>query len=181
MCIAGDFTRYDAHAVQEIGRRVDLVRYTSFNDGILALETLVSVAGTTDASSSVPGSADSSPSAGKTKTVTEVLAQAPQSLQDLYADLDARLLALGDVHSVPLQLYFAYRRSGNIACVKVLPREHTLLVFLKVDPSTVKLVDGWTRDVREIGHHGTGDLEVRIKSVEDLARAGELFEASYAA
>lgn len=181
ICIAGDFTRYDAHAVREIGRRVDLVRYTRFGDGILALESLVSVAGTGDVRSNGGTSADRLSPSGSSKTVTEILGQAPQSLQDLYADLDARLLALGDVHSVPLRQYFAYRRSGNFACVKVLPREHTLVVFLKVNPSTVELVDGWTRDVTEIGHHGTGSLEVRIRSVDDLARASELFEASYAA
>ncbi|MET8623757.1 DUF5655 domain-containing protein [Kitasatospora sp. NPDC004669] len=182
ICIAGDFTRYDAHAAQEVGRRVDLVRYTSFGDGLLALESLVTVAGAADAPSARSScSPNASAPSAKAKTVTEKLGQAPQSLQDLYADLDARLLALGDVHSVPLQEYFAYRRSSNFACVKVLPREHALLVFLKVDPSAVELVEGWTRDVREIGHHGTGSLEVRIRSVEDLARAHELFEASYAA
>ncbi len=35
------------------------------------------------------------------------------------------------------------------------------------------------RDVCEIGHFGTGDLELRIDSVEDLERAKPLIEKSY--
>jgi predicted transport protein len=33
--------------------------------------------------------------------------------------------------------------------------------------------------VREIGHFGTGDLEVRIDSLDDLERAKPLIERSY--
>lgn len=54
-----------------------------------------------------------------------------------------------------------------------------LLVFLKVDSDDVALEDGFARDVREIGHQGTGDLEIRIESLDDLERAKPLIEKSY--
>ena len=38
---------------------------------------------------------------------------------------------------------------------------------------------GFARDVREIGHFGTGDLELRIGSLEDLDRAKPLIARSY--
>ncbi|WP_370192412.1 DUF5655 domain-containing protein [Streptacidiphilus sp. MAP5-52] len=181
ICVAADFSRYDVHAVREIGRRVDLVRYTSF-DGLLALETVASVAGGPGAvARGDDGRGGGSTSGRSGATVMEVLERAPTALRDLFADLDGRLLALGDVHSVPLRQYVAYRRSQNFACVKILPREQMLMVFLKVDPATVDLVPGWTRDVTDIGHHGTGNLEVRIRTVDDLARAADLFDRSYAA
>ena len=37
------------------------------------------------------------------------------------------------------------------------------------------------RDVRKIGHFGTGDLEMTIKSINDLPKAKPLFERSYEA
>ncbi len=40
---------------------------------------------------------------------------------------------------------------------------------------------GFTRDVTRLGHHGTGDLEVRLRSERDLERARDLFRLSYAA
>jgi predicted transport protein len=59
------------------------------------------------------------------------------------------------------------------------PQTGQLLLFLKVSPDDVALEDGFARDVREIGHQGTGDLEVRIGSLEDLERAKPLIETSY--
>ncbi len=65
--------------------------------------------------------------------------------------------------------------------MEVHPRSGELLVFVKVDPETVELKPGFTRDVRQIGHFGTGDLEVTISSAEQLDAARPLLEASYEA
>ncbi|WP_308426842.1 hypothetical protein [Streptomyces xantholiticus] len=74
--------------------------------------------------------------------------------------------------------YVAYRRIKNVATVRFQPRSHTLVVRLAVDPDTVKLAEGFTRDVRKIGCLGTGPLELRIRSQEDLARASDLVRRS---
>jgi len=52
-------------------------------------------------------------------------------------------------------------------------------IYLKVDPSSIELEDGFTRDVRNVGHFGTGDLEVTMKNHEDLERAKDLIIQSY--
>ncbi len=75
--------------------------------------------------------------------------------------------------------YLAYRRIKNFACVEVHPQTDQLLVYLKIKPDEVGLEDGFSRDVRKIGHFGTGDLELRIDSIEDLDRAKLLIEKSY--
>ena len=38
ICIAGDFTRYDQHAVKQIARNIELIRYRRFDSGLLMLE-----------------------------------------------------------------------------------------------------------------------------------------------
>lgn len=175
ICIAGDFTRYDEHAVQQIGRNIELIRYRQFGPELLAFE-LVNAPRTVL-------SADGGPKSGKAatyKTVSEYLEQAPGTLRELYDDLEAFLLAFGDDVQTRIQkLYVAFRRLRNFACVEVHPQSHELLVFVKVDPTTVSLEDGFTRDVRKIGHFGTGDLEIRIRNREMLERAKPLLEASY--
>ena len=50
---------------------------------------------------------------------------------------------------------------------------------MKVDPSTIQLEKGFTRDVRDIGHYGTGDLEITIQNDEDVKRAESLLLKSY--
>lgn len=183
ICVASDFSRYDRHAIQEMGRRIDLVRYLRFGEDLLSLELFASVSGAGGSSAiAARGTVDGQAgSVAKAKTIAEVLAESPASLVDLYKDLDARLVSLGDGHSVVLKHYIAYRRSTNFACVKVKPRDHALVVFLKVPPTSIDLVEGYTRDVTRIGHHGTGALEVRIRSAADLDRAAGLLQRSFEA
>ncbi|ULH15489.1 hypothetical protein MF271_16490 [Deinococcus sp. KNUC1210] len=40
ICIAGDFTKFDIHAVQQIGRNIELVRYTRYGEEHLMLEVV---------------------------------------------------------------------------------------------------------------------------------------------
>jgi predicted transport protein len=176
VCIAGDFTRYDEHAVSQIGRNIELYRYRWYEDGFVALELVNSKAGMVES-----GTTAGSPKAKQTyKTVSDYLEQAGQELRGLYESLDAFVLGLGDdVSMKTTRYYLAYRRIKNFACVEVHAQRAQLLVFLKVNPDDIDLEEGFTRDVREIGHFGTGDLEVRIDSLDDLERAKPLIERSY--
>jgi predicted transport protein len=70
-------------------------------------------------------------------------------------------------------------RIKNFACVEIHPQSNRLLVYLKVDPDSVSLEDGFTRDVRWVGHFGTGDLELRVASALDVERAAHLLKRSY--
>lgn len=179
ICIAGDFTKYDEHAVKEMNRNIDLVRYRKFEGDLLLLEQLTAATGP---SSSGPGSSSvASPAAkGKYKSVSQQIAEAPPSLRDLYEAIADHLTAAGDDVTVKAtEFYVAFRRIKNFACVEMRNQMGKVLVFLKVDPSTVSLEPGFTRDVRKVGHFGTGDLEVTITSADDLSKAIPLFDRSY--
>jgi predicted transport protein len=178
VCIAAEFNRYDVVAAGMSHHRVDLVVYQQYGGDFLTLELAASIAGGCGASASRGAEADRVPSPGR-RGVRESLDHASADLRALYTGLDEQLLELGDGLCVELQHYLAYRRRRNYACVRVLARE--LVVVLNVDPSTVELVPGWTRDLQKVGHLGTGDLEVRIASVEDLERAVPLLAASFEA
>ncbi|HET7300366.1 MAG TPA: DUF5655 domain-containing protein [Oleiagrimonas sp.] len=182
LCIAADFTRYDEHAVQQIPRNVELIRYKLFGDDLLLLDLVnsVSVRDATSAKAGVSG--DSTPAklraGGKDKTAEEQLVGAKSEIRALYEALSSQLLALGDdVQEKHLKLYVAFRRLKNFACV--IPYRDKLLVMLKLDPDTVALEAGFSRDVRAIGTWGTGDLELTLRSRADLERATSLLQRSY--
>ncbi|WP_074991572.1 DUF5655 domain-containing protein [Streptomyces misionensis] len=171
ICVAGDFTRYDAHAVREHRRSIDLVRYRYFGNDLFGLETVASVTGHSTA----------------TKRGRRLVAGVPSTrsqdgaMAQLADAVDKVLLGLGDgVTRVQRKQYRAYQRLRNFACVCP-PQQTKLLVYLKADPKTVDLVPGFTRDVTGLGHHGTGDLELRLRTERDLERAQDLFRLSYAA
>ncbi|MEU5921554.1 DUF5655 domain-containing protein [Streptomyces sp. NPDC047141] len=171
ICVAGDFTRYDVHAVREHRRSIDLVRYRFFGSDLLGLETVASVSG-------------GMPAARRARRQAVARAAADiqsVSMMELASAVDEVLLGLGDgVNRVERKTYRANQRLRNFACVCP-PQRSKLLVYLKVDPKDVDLVPGFTRDVSGLGHHGTGDLEVQLRTPRDVERAQDLFRASYAA
>ncbi|WP_105968113.1 DUF5655 domain-containing protein [Streptomyces geranii] len=171
ICIAGDFTRYDVHAVREHRRSIDLVRYRLFGSDLLGLETVASVSGGMQVARR----------ARRQAVAREAAAVQGSSMAELASAVDEALLGLGDgVHRVERKTYRAYQRLRNFACLCP-PQRSKLLVYLKVAPRDVDLVAGFTRDVSGLGHHGTGDLEVQLRTLRDVERAQELFRASYAA
>lgn len=183
ICIAGDFTRYDEHAVKQISRNIELIRYRRFNDDLLLLDlvtTTASVAVVKTEQVAEEPEAGSSVHPAKYKSVTEYLADADATLTDLFESTRAFLRALGDdVQERTLKNYFAFTRLKNFACVEIKPSARKVLVYLKVAPGTIELQAGFTRDVSKIGHFGTGDLEVTLSRTEDVERAKPLFEQSY--
>ena len=110
----------------------------------------------------------------------EYLDQASPKLRDLYEALKSFLTALGeDVQVAPLACYIAFKRIRNFACVEIHPQSQSLLFFIKVDPDTIEIVPGFLRDVRSIGHFGTGDLEITISTEDQLESAKPFVVKSY--
>ncbi|MBI2380300.1 MAG: DUF91 domain-containing protein [Gammaproteobacteria bacterium] len=184
LCIAADYTRYDQHAVQQIARNIELLRYKLFGEELLLLE-LVSSHSVPDATAVRAETPDAAASmakpkaASKDKSLTDQLEQASPDIRRLYQETAGFLLALGeDVQEKPLKLYTAFRRLKNFA--SVILQANRLLVMLKLDPASATLEEGFSRDVTHIGHWGTGDLELTLRSLADLERAKPLLERSYA-
>lgn len=171
ICVAGDFTRYDAHAVREHRRSIDLVRYRYYGSDHIGLETVASVTGQSAA-----------PRRGRRRGAgLPTVRRQDGAMTELAASVDEVLIGLGEgVTRIQRKQYAAYQRLRNFACV-CQPQQTKLLVYLKADPKEVDLVPGFTRDVTGLGHHGTGDLELQLRTERDLERAQDLFRLSYAA
>jgi predicted transport protein len=167
--------------VQQIPRNVELIRYKLFGDDLLLLELVnaVSVADATVSKAEPMTSGVGKPkTGGKDKSAEEQLAQAQPVIRDMYESLAGYLSSLGDdVQEKHLKLYTAFRRLKNFACV--IPYRDKLLVMLKVDPDSVALEDGFSRDTRNIGTWGTGDLELTLRTPADVEKAKPLFDRSY--
>ncbi|ARS28630.1 DUF5655 domain-containing protein [Sphingomonas sp. KC8] len=181
ICIAGDFGKYDEHAVKQMNRTIALIRYRRYAGDLLLLEQL-----TATTAKPINGAQMVSPmqaGAGgskKYKTTSEHIAEAPSAVLDLYHAVSAYLEAVGDDVQVKMNdNYVAFRRLKNFACVELRNQLGKLLVYVRVNPDGVALEAGFTRDVRQIGHYGTGDLEITLQSMDDVEKAKPLFDASY--
>ncbi len=176
LCIASDFTRYDEHAVQQINRNIELIRYRRYGSELILFELVNAATSPAQSEITMTSSDNGQKHKGsyQYKTAPELLEQSPSEIRDRFEALKAFLLALGDdVQLKVLKYYFAFRRIKNFACVEVHPQSKRILLFVKVDPSSINLEEGFTRDVHNLGHYGTGDLEITVQSDEDLGAVKE--------
>ena len=186
VCIAADFTKYDGHAVQQINRNIELIRYRRFGAELLLLELA-------SASSSAPRPSNSKQTAARkvaTNEVTTNKASGPDrpfadwlpllspSLRGLHDSLDGFILSLGDdIQRKELKLYVAYKRLKNFATL--VAQKSRLLLYLHLDPSQLGTLPGNARDMGQQGHWGTGDLEMSLASEADLELAKPLLQRAY--
>jgi predicted transport protein len=180
ICIAGDYNKFDIHSVQQIDRNIQLVRYVRFGKDMLLLEAVTTRQSETELDGKPDPVDKSGKKKSKDKTVEDQLANASSELLDLYTSLKETCLGFGDdVQVKPLKLYIAFKKIKNFVTVEVKAGGNFLICYLKLNPDTVKLEEGFIRDVRNVGHWGTGDLEVVLRSQKDLEKALPLLQASY--
>jgi len=179
LCIASDFTRYDEHAVHQIDRNIELIRYHRFGEDLLLLELVNHVSKSTNSKTVITGEMQTS-CVDKNQTELEyALASLKGPLLDLFELIRTFLGALGDdVQEKRTALYIAFKRLKNFACVVV--QKDKFLLYLKLNPDNLQLEEGFSRDVRNVGHWATGDLELTIRNREDFMKAKPLLLQSYA-
>lgn len=193
VCIAADFTKYDGHAVQQINRNIELIRYRRFGDELLLLE----LANATSANASKatgtkgtkaakaaplettePAGLVSGKATGGDRSYADWLPLLPQHLSELLASLEGHVLSLGDdVQRKELKLYAAFKRLKNFATV--VPQKNRLLLYLHLDPAKVQPMPPNGQDVSQKGHWGTGDLELSLTSLAELDSAKPWLLAAY--
>lgn len=183
ICVAGDFNKYDESAINQMNRNISLIRYKKFGENLLMLEQLNQnvVKPLEDVEVSLDNSVYSKKeikSKKEYKSFDDYFAQAGKERQQLYNEIRDYILSLGDdITESKLKLYVAFKKIKNFVCAQVYHIDITL--NLKLDPVTVKLEEGFSRDVTSIGHWATGNLELHIKTKEDFEKAKPLIERAY--
>ena len=203
VCIAADYNRYDEHAVQQINRNIELMRYRYFGDDLLLLE-LVNVQeaqvmaarsrNTVQNSQAIESEIESTQANGdaslkvvssnetRRDTHEDRKQQASAGHLELYNQICDFALSLGDeVQRKELKFYTAIKVIKNFASVQVWApvRDPSIRIYLTLDPDSINLEAGFTADMRDKGHWGTGDLEVIVRNAGDVEKAKVLIALSY--
>ena len=186
VCIAADFTKYDGHAVQQINRNIELIRYRRFGDELLLLELANASSANAGKASSAKGVKAAAQAAeptnakvsGGDRSYADWLRRLPPQLCELVASLEDHVLSLGDdVQRKELKLYVAFKRLKNFATV--VPQKNRFLLYLHLDPAKLVPIPSNGQDVSEKAHWGTGDLELSMSSQADLDAAKPLILMAY--
>lgn len=171
ICIAGDFNKYDEEAIKQINRNVSLIRYKYYGKDLLLFELL----NANTVAPIVMEQAEKKQTNGK--TFLQQYESAPQKFRKIYDELRDFALSIGDdVSESTLKLYSAFKKIKNFCTLEIYQTK--ILLNLKLSPDDFKLGDE-LRDIRSIGHWGSGDLQLIITSDRQLNLAKDLIHRAY--
>jgi predicted transport protein len=172
ICVANDFNKYDENAIAEINKNISLIRYKKFDNNLLLFEGLGEQTALSKTSS------NTQTCYYKNKNVATMLKSADKDIKILYENIRSYIMDLGDdITENELKLYVAFRKIKNIICMVVVKSK--IILYVKIDPKTVKMEAGFTRSLINKNHWGTGNLEVVVKDRESFEKAKILLNRAY--
>ena len=187
ICIAPNYKKYDILAVQVMGANIELWKYRLFDNATIYLEEVYQRSVSVSPSVSSDGKDPVMVAAGKKAALTRAtgiysfeqhIAGKSEKIKDLVLAVQEFIMNLDSaVEEVPKKHYIAYKISQNIVCMEV--QRQRLLLYLKVDPKQFSPLPENARDVTDIGHYGTGDLELSVSTEADVEAAKPYIEAAY--
>ena len=183
LCIASGFTKYDVHAVKQMDRDIELIRYKKYNDDILLLEQVI--AGYTNTSDKA--SKKNQELQGRTQSSTETtfgkqLDQIDDNLRNLYLAITDFIESLGDdIQRKELKYYEAFKRLKNFINIRIRPQKKILRLYLYLDPKKVDLSNNLVEDVPAYCRWRTKGLQVTLSNKEDFEQIKHLIVKSYEA
>jgi predicted transport protein len=187
ICIAPGYKKYDIHAVQVMGANIELWQYRLFeNDALYFEEVFRRTGGLLPDDRAGVSAGPHGVTAGRKAALTraqgvytfeEHVDGASATVRELVNLLREYMLGLDDaVEESPRKFYVAYKVAQNFACMLVQKQNVTL--FLKLNPGDLN-VPANGRDVRGIGHSGTGDFELTISDVAGVESAKPFIDQAY--
>jgi len=183
--VAESFSEYDKYAVNRIGANIQLWTYRRYGDDYLFLESIF-------AAISQKASKKDKPAETKTiSDVTEVIDEIVYSLDDhlkgksedvkvLFEALKERIFSLNagdDILEKPNKIYISYKHGKNFCEVR--PQSKEIKIWLDIPHSDLDDPKKLSRDVSNVGHYGTGDVETKLGNLAELDDVMNLVEQSY--
>lgn len=187
ICLAPNYRKYDLYAVQVMGANIELWRYRLFKNDILYLEEVFQKAVSTSPEMPVSDKNPVMVAAGKKAAISKAtgvytfeqhIEGKSEKIKEMVFDIKEFIMNLDSaMEEVPKKLYVAYKISQNIVCMEV--KTQKVILYLKLNPKELKSLPKNARDVSEIGHYGTGDLELTVNSDEGFEVAKEYITLAY--
>lgn len=183
ICIASDFGDRDLSAARTWRKvnvdGIQLIRFKLFEGGIIHLEFLDTEQGEL-AYRERKGYSKNTQKMRNIKPIRSV--SSGSDLDMLIGYLEKSLSELGhdgnkEIKETCINYFQGDSRRSFLSVVKR-PAKGKISLYVKVDPSTVKIEQGFTRNVKGIGHWGSGDLEVNCVNETDIQKAQQFIRRS---
>ena len=188
ICLAPDYKKFDLHAVKMMGSNIELWQYKYYDNDILFLEEVYRKS---SAHISAIEEIDTLKNpvmveAGKKAAITRVTGvytkeehnqKIEEKKKELLIEIEDYISSIDEsIEEVPKKFYIAYKVTQNFVCLEV--QKSRIVLYLKLKPSEIEIPENG-RDVTNIGHYGTGNLEIEIKTADDFDIAKEYIQQAF--
>ena len=177
--IAQSFTKYDSYAINQISENIELKVYRLYENGFLLLEDFHTPA-SIETEGTVAPVRRKLPKAERAKiySVDKHLEGKSSTITELFRHLQKAINELGEnIEEAPTKLYIAYKTTRNFCEVQI--QDSQIKMFLDVPLKELDDPKKKARDVSDVGHWGTGDVQVILNSLEDMEYVASLIRQSY--
>jgi len=165
ICIANDFKKYVIGAVGYMGPHIELMQYQLFNNNILTITDVYIE--------------NQNRNTNKINSIQTCINNRNDTIKNVFEDLKIFLFSLDDTVSMKEgKAYIAFRTHRNFALVYFHDKRGFIKVTVHINPDSIELEDGFTRDMRFCVNNG-GDLDITIHNHDDLEKAKSLLINGY--
>lgn len=181
--VAESFSEYDKYAVNRIGANIQLWTYRRYGGDFLFLESIFAT------------TSQKTPKKEKvveTETVSEEIEEEvvytlddhlkgkSEEVKVLFDALREKVFALnveGDIIEKPNKIYISYKHGKNFCEIR--PQSREVKIWLDISFSELDDPKKLSRDVSQVGHYGTGEVETKLGNLSELDDVMYLIEQSY--
>jgi predicted transport protein len=189
ICLAPEYKKYDLHAVQVMGANIELWQYKIYENGILSIDEVYKRNATSTRQENENNNDKNPIMVEARKKAALSRKMATYTFEEHFEILDSSLLEVynmirdyiisldSSIEEIPKKNYIAYKTSQNIVCLQTYKKKITL--YLKLNPEEIIQIPSQGRDVKNIGHYGTGDFELNIKDIKDFEDTKHFINDAY--
>lgn len=178
ICLAPGFKKYDLHAVKVMGANIELWQFRLYDNSLLYLDQIYGKQNSDFKRVTSQNVELASKSEIDSYTLDYHLSSKDSSILNLMNELRDFIFGLDDsIKELPNKLYIAYKTSQNFVCIRVY--KNYIHLYLKLTVEDIEVMPKNARDVSNVGHWGTGDIEYKITSEADLSDAINLIKQAY--
>lgn len=194
ICLAGDFNRYDLRSWKS-HKSVELVTYRYFDNNTLLLEWKEG-GGSHQTSerepsrTSLPKHSTPAPSLSQQsapivknpkRTLRYWLSLCDSSTLALYNEISQGIADFGiDINQYETSRLNNFKRRQLFACLRPVPTENKVYIWVRLDPKQEKIISGFTRDMSNIkSDASTCNLEIAVSKQQQVKKALKLCRKAY--
>jgi predicted transport protein len=181
--IAETFTDYDKYAVNRIGANIELWVFHRYGENYIYLDPIFTTNGKSTRVISTPSTETETNEIDEEVVVYSLSDHKKgktENIIELFEVIREKIFALAEDNSItekPNKMYICYKHGKNFCEIRI--QSKALWMWLDIPKNELDDPLDKTRDVTDIGHYGTGQVDLKIYKEEEVDYVMRLIEQSF--